>query len=128
MTKRRVYWTMVEQQEIVKTAAGLIRQFPRMPVFRAVAEAQTRFPPQRQRRIDNKYAVRELTKEIERELNRPVESPYEQKEIELESRNLLDAAIASAAHSVAQKFENELKAAMSRAAQRIANQAAEGNL
>lgn len=128
MTRRRVFWNVTEQHLVVKTAADLLRRFPRMPVFRAVAEAQLSLPPERQRKVENKGVLGVLTKQIEIELNRPVQSALAFEPSESENSNPLDAAIANAARSVAQKFENELKAAMSKAAQRVANQAAEGKL
>lgn len=75
MARKRIFWNEIEKASIVKKTAEIIRQYPDMPMFRAVGEAQEAIlPANRRRSWLTKATLGTLAKDIETELNRPVAS------------------------------------------------------
>lgn len=73
MAKRRIFWTAIEKTTIVKKTAEILRQYPELPMFRAVGEAQEAvLPANRRRGWLTKATLGTLAKDIEAELNKPV--------------------------------------------------------
>jgi hypothetical protein len=126
--KSRVVWTTRERAEVVKFAVKLMRSYPKMPMFRAVGEAQEHvLPVPRRRAIINKATLGDLVDDMNRELNRPVEHMIETGKFETVAE-VSDDAISVAVRSVAEKFEAQLRAAISNSTARIIKEAAEGRL
>lgn len=120
MKKRHIVWTSRERVEIIKAAVRIMRSYPKMPMFRAVGEAQDSvLPPERRRSFINKAALGDMVTDIQRELNSPVPHVI---------GPAAEDAIVEAARSVAERFEAELRAALSSSTARIVKEAAEGKL
>ena len=124
--KNRIVWTTREREDLITAAVRILRSYPKMPVFRAVGEAQeTRLPPERRRRWLTSATLGDMTQEIQRRLNTLVEHRVETNEyVEV----VPEDAIAAAARSVAERFVAQLRAALASSTARIVKQAAEGKL
>ena len=124
--KNRIVWTTREREDIINAAVRILRSYPKMPVFRAVGEAQeTRLPPERRRRWLTSTTLGDMTQEIQHRLNTPVEHRVETNEyVEV----VPEDAIAAAVRSVAERFEAQLRIALATSTARIVKQAAEGKL
>lgn len=73
--KKRIVWTEVEKKKIVERAVEILREYPSMPVFRAVGEAQEALlPAARRRGWLTKATLGPLAQQIQSELNRPVQN------------------------------------------------------
>lgn len=123
----RIVWTTREREELINAAVRILRSYPKMPVFRAVGEAQDiKLPPERRRRWLTSATLGGMTQEIQRRLNTLVEHRVDTNQyVEVAPS---DDAIAAAARSVAEKFETQLRAALAQSTAKIVKQAAEGKL
>jgi hypothetical protein len=86
MKSRRIFWNPQERAAVSKKAIEILREFPMLPIFRAVGQAQEAvLPAARHRAWLTKATLGPMIDEINAELNKPVASrirPVAEPEVE----------------------------------------------
>lgn len=75
MKQRRIFWNDKERAAVTKKAVEILVEFPTLPIFRAVGEAQQAvLPAARHRAWLTKATLGTMVDDIKAELNKPVPS------------------------------------------------------